>query len=141
MHVPDSVPAVRARRRVGRPASDLYAQLSDLRSHWDLAGRWVQPLELNHDGGVVRVRGPLGLRRTITTRLTELRPAECVAGEATIGRTTARIRWLLEPDGTGTFVTLQAEVVDAAGLDRLLLALGGARWMQSRFAATLKRLG
>jgi hypothetical protein len=132
---------VRARRRVGRPASDLYAQLSDLRSHWDLAGRWVQPLELNHDGGIVRVRGPLGLRRTITTRLTELRPGERVAGEAEIGRTKAKISWLLEPDGTGTFVTLQAEVIDAGALDRALLALGGASWMRNRFDATLQRLG
>jgi hypothetical protein len=132
---------VRARRRVERPVSDLYEQLADLRGHWDLAGRWVDPLELNDDGGVVRVRGPLGLHRTITTRLTELRRDECVAGEAAIGRTRARIRWLLEPDGDATFVTLEARVLEAGAVDRALLALGGARWMQGRFASTLKRLG
>jgi len=132
---------VRARRRVNRSAADLYAQLADLRGHWDLAGRWVEPLELNHDGGVVRVRGPLGLHRTIRTRLTELRPDECVAGEASIGHTRALISWLLEPDGAGTYVTPEARVLDASVFDRALLALGGARWMQGRFAATLKRLG
>lgn len=132
---------MRARRRVERPASEVYAQLADLRGHWDLAGRWVEPLELNHDGGVVRVRGPLGLHRTITTRLTDLRRDECVAGEAAIGHTRARISWLLEPDGDATYVTLEARVLEAGPLDRALLALGGARWMQGRFASTLKRLG
>src|SRR4051795_11211226 len=99
-----------ARRRVARPRDELFAVLADLRGHWQLAGRWVEPMELRDDGGVVRVRGPLGLHRTITTTLTELRPPECVAGEATIGATRAAIRWVLEEDGTGTNVTLQADV-------------------------------
>lgn len=130
-----------ARRHVPRPPEDLYAQLADLRGHWRLAGRWVRPLELRGDGGVVQVRGPLGLRRTIATRLTEARPPECVAGEARIGATRAAIRWELERDGAGTVVTLRADVLAAAAPDRALLALGGARWLRSRFAATLERLG
>jgi hypothetical protein len=130
-----------ARRQVPRPREELYALLADLRSHWDLAGRWVEPLELHDDGGVVRVRGPLGLHRTIETTLTEARPPERVAGEARIGRTRAEIQWLLEPAGAGTIVTLRANVVQAGPLDRALLALGGRRWMRGRFDATLKRLG
>jgi hypothetical protein len=38
-------------------------------------------------------------------------------------------------------VTLRADVLAAAAPDRALLALGGARWLRSRFAATLERLG
>lgn len=133
--------AIEARRHVLRPRDELYAQLADLRGHWRLAGRWVQPLELREDGGVVRVLGPAGLHRTIHTRLTDLRAPECVAGEARIGRTRASIRWLLEEDGAGTLVTLSADVLDAGALDRAILALGGRRWMQGRFAATLHRLG
>lgn len=132
---------VAARRRVQRPREELYAQLADLRSHWQLAGRWVEPLELRADGGVVRVRGPLGLRRTITTTVTGALPPERVVGEARMGGTRAVIEWLLEPDEEGTVVTLRADVRDAAAWDRALLALGGRRWMQARFAATLKRLG
>jgi len=135
------VRSVAARRLVPRPRDELYERLADLQSHWQLAGRWVEPLELRGDGGVVRVRGPLGLHRTIHTTLTELRRPERVAGEARIGSTCARIEWLLEPDGAGTIVTLRAQVLEAGPLDRALLALGGARWMQGRFAATLERLG
>jgi hypothetical protein len=137
------VPRVRiaARRHVPRPRAELYALLADLRGHWDLAGRWVEPLELRGDGGTVRVRGPLGLQRTIVTALTHAREPECVAGEARIGPTRAAISWRLEPDGAGTLVTLRAEVREAGALDRALLALGGRRWMQSRFQATLERLG
>lgn len=136
-----AVPPVAARRHVPRPREELYALLADLRSHWQLAGRWVEPLDLRADGGTVRVRGPLGLHRTITTTLTDSRAPERVAGEASIGRTRAAIQWLLEPDGAGTLVTLRADVLEAAPVDRALLALGGRRWMAGRFAATLKRLG
>jgi hypothetical protein len=131
---------VAARRHVTRPREELYAQLADLEGHWQLAGRWVQPLELRGDGGVVRVRGPVGLHRTIHTTLTDLEPPERVAGEARIGSTRARIEWLLEADGDGTVVTLRAEVLHAGPIDRALLALGGRRWMEGRFASTLKRL-
>ena len=132
---------IAARRHVAVPRDELYERLADLRGHWRLAGRWVEPLELRDDGGVVRVRGPLGLRRTIHTTLTDLRPPECVAGEARIGATRARIQWLLEPDRAGTLVTLRADVVEASPLDRVILALGGRRWMQGRFGATLDGLG
>jgi hypothetical protein len=131
---------VAARRHVPRPREELYALLADLRSHWKLAGGWVQPLELRDDGGTVRVRGPLRLHRTITTTLTDTRAPELVAGEACIGSTRAAIQWRLEPDGAGTLVTLRADVLHAGPIDRALLALGGRRWMAGRFAATLKRL-
>ena len=130
-----------ARRRVARPRDELFDVLAHLPGHWQLAGRWVEPLELRDDGGVVRVRGPLGLHRTVTTTLTDVRAPERVAGEAAIGATRARIEWRLEADGDGTQVTLRACVIEATGVDRILLALGGARWMKSRFAATLQRLG
>jgi hypothetical protein len=130
-----------ARRHVARQRDELFAVLAHLPGHWALAGRWVEALELRDDGGVVRVRGPLGLRRTIATTLTDVRAPERVAGEATIGATRARIEWLLEADGDGTLVTLRAQVLETSALDGVLLALGGARWMQGRFATTLKRLG
>lgn len=132
---------ITARRRVARPREELYARLAHLPGHWELAGRWVEPIELNDTGGVVRVRGPLGLRRTIRTTLVDLRAPECVAGVAQLGATAAAIRWDLEADGDHTIVTLSARVERAAPLDALVLVLGGARWLRGRFGATLQRLG
>jgi hypothetical protein len=133
---------IEAARRVPKSREALYQQLAHLPGHWELAGRWVEPVELNHDGGIVRVKGPFGLHRTIRTDLTELREPECVAGEARLGRTLAAIRWDLEAAGPdSTVVTLSAEVRRAGGLDAILLKLGGAHWLRSRFAATLQRLG
>jgi hypothetical protein len=133
---------IEASRRVPKPREELYERLAHLPGHWELAGRWVEPVELNHDGGIVRVRGPFGLHRTIHTELTETRAAECVVGEARIGRTLAAIRWdLQDAGGAATVETLSAEIRQAGALDRLLLALGGARWMEGRFATTLQRLG
>jgi hypothetical protein len=135
------VRSIAARRHVPLGRHELYERLADLRGHWQLAGRWVEPIELREDGGVVRVRGPAGLHRTIHTTLTDAREPECVAGEARIGGTRAAIQWLLEEDGTGTNVTLRADILEAGALDRALLTLGGRHWMQRRFAATLQRLG
>jgi hypothetical protein len=131
---------VLARRLVPRPREELYALLADLRGHWELAGRWVHPLELRHDGGVVRVRGPGGLRRTVITELTRLEPPGLVAGEARSGATQAAICWELEPSGSRTLVTLRADIDRAGPLDRTLLALGGRRWLAGRFAKTLQEL-
>jgi uncharacterized protein YndB with AHSA1/START domain len=133
---------ISASRRVPAPRDELYARLADLRGHWELAGRWVEPVELRADGGTVRVRGPLGLGRTVHTRLIETRPPERVAGEARIGPTLAAIQWRLAPapDG-GTLVTLTAEILQAGRVDRALLALGARRWLAGRFRDTLQRLG
>jgi hypothetical protein len=48
--------------------------LSDLRNHWVVAGRWIQVVALDGDGdgGRVRIRGPLGLRRTAVTSVDQV---------------------------------------------------------------------
>jgi hypothetical protein len=130
-----------ARAEVAIPREELYALLADLRTHWRIAGGWVEPLELGDHGGVVRIRGPLGLRRTARTALRERVPGERLAGEAAVGRTRAAISWTLESASPTTVVTLRADVTHATPLDRALLALGGRRWLANRFARTLQRLG
>ena len=57
---------------------DVFAFLSDLQNHWRLADRFVEVVALESsdgggDGGTVRVRGPLGVRRTATTRVVAAR--------------------------------------------------------------------
>jgi carbon monoxide dehydrogenase subunit G len=127
---------------VAAPAEVVFELLADLEGHWRLAGPWVHVLTADGDGGVVEVRGPLGLpRRRVRTRVADAVPHERVEGVAAAGRTRGRVRWTLEPAGAGcTEVRLEAVVERAAPLDRLLLAAGGARWLRRRFRSTLRRL-
>ncbi|MGH3041226.1 MAG: SRPBCC family protein [Gaiellaceae bacterium] len=120
--------------------------LSDLDSHWRLAGPCIEILSLDgrpgvRDGGTVRVRGPLGLRRTATTRVLAASPPRQMVGRAEIGRRTkARVRWVLESRGQATAVRLSATIEGAGTLDGLLLRLGGRRWLRRLFIAALGRL-
>lgn len=131
------------------PASpeDVYAFLSDLRNHWRLADRFVEVLTLESsdggraDGGRVRVRGPLGIRRTVTTRVVAAREPRLMIGTAELASgTRARVSWTIAGRLGASRVRLAAELEGARPLDRVLLAAGGRWWMRRRFASTLERL-
>jgi uncharacterized protein YndB with AHSA1/START domain len=139
--VPDG-PPIEATAVVPASVDELFAFLSDLSNHWRLVDRFVEVLSVDGSAGLVRLRGPLGVRRTVRTRVTEAKAPSLIVGEAELGsRTCGVVRWELtpEPDGT-TRVRLTAEVERASRLDRLLLASGGRAWMRRRFAFGLKRL-
>jgi len=135
---------------VPAPPARVFALLGDLREHWRLAGRWIDVLELDRsssapgpgpDGGVVRMRGPLGVWRTVRTRVVRAEPLRRLEGVAEVGRRTrARISWTLTELHGSTEVALAACVEQAGLLDRLLLVLGGRPWLRRRLAATLARL-
>ena len=122
--------------------------LSALENHWRVADRFVDVVRLDRpagddhaDGGVVRVTGPLGLRRTAMTRVERAEPPALLVGTADIGpRTRARVSWSLTPHAAGTLVGLAAEIERAAPLDRVLLGLGGRAWLERRFASALAHL-
>ena len=125
--------------------ADVYAFLADLENHWRMAGRFVEVVELRgpvgaRDGGRVRIRAPLGLRRTAVTEVVETREPEWLRGCAEVGRTQARVRWTLRPADGMTDVRLEAAVVRAGAVDRILLALGGRWWLRRRFRSTLEHL-
>jgi CspA family cold shock protein len=129
---------------VAAPPAAVFALLADLRAHWALADRWTEVVTLGPEGGTIRLRGPLGLRRVARVRVEGRTPPCEVVGVAVLGgRTSARVRWVLEPLGEGarTRVRLSAEVLTAGAGDRLLLAAGGRRWLAWRFRVTLDRLG
>ena len=77
---------------------EVFDYLSDLGNHWRLASRFVEVVELESsrsggaaDRGIVRLRGPFGLRRTVTTKVTAARPPRLMIGTAEIaGGTRAR---------------------------------------------------
>ena len=120
----------------------VFAFLADLANHWDLADRWVEVVSLTpaHDGGRVMVRGPLGLRRTVDTRVDEVEAPARIEGTARLGRTRAVVRWELRPEPRGTRVNLVATVLAAGPIDRLLLAAGARAWLRRRFTVTLNHL-
>jgi hypothetical protein len=135
---------------VPAPPARVFALLGDLREHWRLAGRWIDVLSLDRstsapgpgpDGGLVRMRGPLGIGRTVRTRVVRAEPVRRLEGVAEVGRRTrARISWTLTELHGSTEVSLAATVEEAGLIDRLLLAVGGRAWLRRRLAATLARL-
>jgi uncharacterized protein YndB with AHSA1/START domain len=140
-------PTVTAERTVEAPREQIFEFLSDLDRHWLLGGRFVRVVELDgpegaRNGGVVRLRGPLGLSRKVRTRVLETEMPSRMTGSAEIGASTAAtVSWALTPIGDGeTHVVLRAEVVRAGRLDRVLLALGGLRWLERMFDSTLSTL-
>ena len=126
----------------------LFAFLSDLENHWHLADRFVEIVALDREppnspahGGTVRMHGPLGLKRTATTRVVEAEPGEAMRGTATLdGGTHAQIEWRFVPDGGGTRVQLAAVVDRASPVDRVFLLAGGSVWLRRRFAKILEAL-
>lgn len=130
-----------AQRVLPAAADDLFAYLADLERHWDLLPGRVQVLEIDGAGALVRLRGPLGLRRTVRTRITVLRaPRELHGRAGTAAGTVGTVRWSLEPRGRATHVAVSAEVERAAPRDRVLLALGGNFWLRRALAQALDQL-
>jgi hypothetical protein len=131
------------------PASPeaVFAFLDDLGNHWIVADRFVQVVDLHApdggaaSGGRVRLRGPLGVRRTVTTRVVASKAPRLLIGTAEVGTgTRARVSWALAEHRGSTRVRLAAGVERTTRLDRALLALGGRRWLRARFEATLEGL-
>jgi uncharacterized protein YndB with AHSA1/START domain len=136
---------IEATTTVAAPPEEVFAFLADLGNHWIVADRFVEVVELHRreggtggDGGVVQVRGPLGLRRTATTRVVAAKAPRLLIGTAELGSgTRARVSWALAAHLGSTRVRLAATVERATPLDRAVLALGGRWWLQRRFAATV----
>lgn len=137
---------IAARTLIDASPAAVFGFLADLENHCVLAGPRLEIVSLDgphgaRNGGVMRIRGPLGLRRNATTRvLATTRPRE-ILGRAKIGRhTTARVRWVLERREHRTAVCLSATVESVGIIDRLLLELGARRWLGRAFLRALGRL-
>ena len=137
-----------AERDLAAPAGALFTYLADLEQHWQLADRFIEVVSIEGRvaggparGGVVRMRGPLGIRRAARTKVVEEERPTKLCGSADVGAgTIARVSWTLHPNGDATRVRLEARVERASPLDRALLALGGRRWLERRFHTILETL-
>ncbi len=137
---------IQASRTVRADAEQIFRFLADLENHWLIADRFVDVVDLTgppgaRTGGRVRVKGPLGVRRTAATRVVFACPVREMGGSAqTSGGTIAHVRWLLRPEDGRTHVTLGATIEQAGALDGLLLRAGGKAWMRARFDGALRSL-
>jgi Polyketide cyclase / dehydrase and lipid transport len=145
------VSLIEAKAVVPAPREEVFAYLADFRNHCRLLDPWIDVLSFEPAdgsdpdaparGGRVRMRGPLGVSRTATTRVVAVEPPARLAGTAEVGhRTLARVGWTLEPAEDSTEVTLTAEVERVGPFDWVLLLLGGAAWMRRRFRSVLAML-
>lgn len=143
----DSDPCdVEAATIVAAPPEEVFRFLSRLENHWRIAGRFLDVVSLDEEshgaaGGTVRMRGPLGVRRSARTTVTALRAPRLLIGVAELpGGTRARVSWTLAGRLGQTRVRLAAHVEHASPLDRTLLAMGGRAWLRRRFGDTLGAL-
>jgi hypothetical protein len=137
---------ISARRRVPAGVAETFAFLASPATHRRLQVRGIALLSLDGDdllsGGAAVLRGPLGLRRTVRTRVALLQsPTRLAGGALADSGTVAHVSWTLhaQPDGT-TLVELSAVLGPIASVDRVLLAAGGRYWIRRLFAATLRKL-
>ncbi|HEY7705613.1 MAG TPA: SRPBCC family protein [Gaiellaceae bacterium] len=132
---------ISAERVIPAEPERVFEFLSDLRNHWRLETAFVRLQDVDGSGGTIRLRGPFGLSREVRTRVLEAEPARRVAGRADLsGGTVGLVAWELLPAEGGTNVRLSASVPEASLLDRLILALGGRRWLGRLFSRALANL-
>jgi hypothetical protein len=137
---------IAATREIPAPRKTIFGFLASLENHAALGRGAVELLSIECRAGraseaVVRLRGPLAIRRTASTAITGIRAPKSISGRAWIGpRTRAFVSWRIESTAHGSTVTVGA-IVETAGLrDRLLLAFGGRWWLRRRFASALSCL-
>jgi hypothetical protein len=114
--------------------------LSDLYNHWQLEDSFIAVNGVGNGGGRILIRGPLGITREARTEVVEAEAPSRLVGRAVLGTTVGEVAWKILPEGDGSLVSLSAEVEGARAGDRLLLVLGGRRWLRRRFANVLATL-
>jgi hypothetical protein len=137
---------IAATGEIPAPRETVFGFLASLENHAALGRGSVELLSLTRRAGraseaVVRLRGPLAIRRTALTAISGTRAPESIYGRACIGpRTRAFVAWQIESAPHGSTVSLRV-IVKRTGLrDRLLLAFGGRWWLRRRFASALSCL-
>jgi hypothetical protein len=137
---------IAATGEVPAPRETIFGFLASLENQAALGRGSVELLSLECRAGraskaVVRLRGPLAIRRTASTAITGTRAPESISGRAWIGpRTRAFVAWQIESAPHGSTVSIGAIVETARLRDRLLLAFGGRWWLRRRFASALSFL-
>jgi hypothetical protein len=133
---------------VGARAAEIFPLLCDLDRHHHLTDGGMRILRLDgqrgrRTGGLVELRGPLGIKRLVRTRVSGAEPGRRLWGIAeTQQGARAHVEWRLRPcDHDRTSVQVRIRVEATNWPERLLLALGGRTWLRARMRAALRRMG
>jgi Polyketide cyclase / dehydrase and lipid transport len=138
--------SIAARATIAAAPGDVFELLGDLERHRDLTDHAMRILSLHGPpgrptGGLVELRGPVGLTRLARTRLQGAEPHTRLWGTAeTTDGARARLEWRVRPQGDGTHVEARLDVQARTWTDRTLLRLGGRAWLRARLRAALDRL-
>ena len=128
------------------PAPDVFERLCDLDAHHGLAAPHIEVLALDGErggrtGGLVRLNGPLGISMLARTRVRAARfPVELSGSAVADGGTTAELVWRLEPLAGRSVLRSELTVRPRRRTHRLLLAIGGRRWLRRRLTTAIERL-
>jgi hypothetical protein len=121
----------------------LYALLCDPANQWRLATSFarVTSLQPARDRCDARLRLPFGLRVPASVQVKPSRGERLLTCEIRVGRRTiAWATWILSPDRGTTEVDLAIQPESRSLLTRLVLLLGGRRWIARRLDTALATL-
>lgn len=132
---------VRAARSIPGAPERIFRFLESLDHHLDLIDERVDRVASDPAGARVRLRGPLGVRRTIgITLIYADSPDTVVTSVQSEGGTRGAIRWSIQHSDGGSWVQVVGHAGSLAPLDRLLVRLGARRWLTRSLELVLERL-
>jgi hypothetical protein len=128
---------------IAAPPEQVFTFLRSLDRHWGLIGGRAEPLRADSDGAgyLLRLRGPLGIRRTVQTHITTLQEPVLLVGRIEAGRRTrATLSWAVRGRGQSSRVVLAAQIDSIGPIDRALLYVGGHWWVRRTLRVALRGL-
>jgi hypothetical protein len=132
-----------ATRTIAADRGALHALLCDPANQWRLASSFARVVTLQPAGDPceARLRLPFGLRLLASMHVKPSRRGRLVTCEIRVGRrTVAWATWILSPDRGTTEVDLAIQLESRSLVTRLVLLLGGRRWIARRLDTALATL-
>jgi hypothetical protein len=130
-------------RPIAADGGALYALLSDPENQWRLATSFTRVAALQPAGDRcdARLRLPFGLHVPASVQVKPSRRGRLVTCEIRFGhRTVAWATWILSPERGTTEVDLAIQFESRSLVTRLVLLLGGRRWIARRLDGVLATL-
>jgi hypothetical protein len=132
---------LRAARAIDASPERIFEFLARFERHLELIRDRVVLLSVEDAGSLVRLRGPLGAGRVVRTRLTYSESPRSIVGRVEAGRRTrGTVRWSIQRSGRASWVEVVARAETLGPLDRMLLRLGGRRWLAYSLKQALESL-
>jgi hypothetical protein len=132
---------VSAAGSISASAERIFVFVQTLEHQFELIGGRAERLAAASTSARVRLRGPLGVCRTVSASLTYARSPESIVGRVEAGRSSrGTVRWSVQRSGVGSWVQVIAHADALGPVDAMLLWLGGRRWLARSLELALERL-